>query len=59
MSVEQDWEQVIKNAYNETYNCLDLNIVGAAVSAGTELDAEQVLKMVFEKVTSKIRASEV
>jgi len=58
MSAEQDFEQVIKYCYDPVNNCLDLRNLGAAVAAGTDLDAEQVLKMVFEKLTNQIRAVE-
>lgn len=58
MSVEQDFEQIIKRIYLESENALDLQLLGAAVSSGTELDANQVLKMVFDIVANQLKVVE-
>ena len=58
MSVERDFEQIFKLAYNEAGNYLDLELLGAAVAQGTNLDAEQVMKMVLDTIQNKIRVVE-
>lgn len=59
MSSERDWGQTLKLAYDETNNCLNLNLLGAASASGTDLDPEQILKLVFNDATNQIGVVEV